>query len=238
MNYDMYIAAAMGMGTALALMYWTLKDYTYPAVEKPFFDDRRVFGLLAVGMVLGVVIYAVQQYFPLEEVVFALIFAIIYEVVKLLVLNLKRFSRKIDTPFYGLTIGLGMGGTIAIGYIWGSLTALRLGEIAPTPLDYVIFMVFAIQLCLLNGATGAIIGVGVTKGQPFGYLANAILVHLAYNLIMIGFFSGPASIIGYVCLVVATGITVYWYYRVHFQVLPALIKEGVNKYAARVEKLN
>ena len=99
-------------------------------------------------------------------------------------------------------------------------------------------MVFAVQLCLLNGATGAIIGVGVTKGQPFGFLANAILVHLAYNLVMIGFFSGPASVLGYVCLVVATGITIYSYYRVHFQVLPALIKEGVTKYEARVEKLN
>ncbi len=238
MNYDMYIAAAMGMGVALALMYWTLKDYTYPAVEKPFFDDRRVFGLLAVGMVLGVLIYAFQQYFPLEEVIFALLFAVIYEVVKLLVLNLKRFSRKLDTPFYGLTIGLGMGGTVAIGYIWGSLTGLRLGDIAPTAVDYVVFMVWAAQLCLLNGSTGVIVGVGVTKGQPFGFLANAILVHLAFNLVMIGFFTGPASILGYICLIVATLIAAYSYYRVHYQVLPALVKEGVAKYEARAEKLN
>lgn len=238
MNYDMYIAAAMGIGVALALMYWTLKDYTYPAVEKPFFDDRRVFGLLAVGMVLGVGIYAVQQYFPIQEVLFALLFAIIYEVVKLLVLNLKRFSRKLDTPFYGLTIGLGMGGTVALGYIWGSLTALGLGEVAPTLVDYTVFMVWAIQLCLLNGSTGAMIGVGVTRGQPFGFLANAILIHLAYNLVMIGFFTSPASILGYVCLIVATAITAYSYYRVHFQVLPALVKEGIAKYEARVEKLN
>jgi hypothetical protein len=238
MNYDMYIAAAMGIGVALALMYWTLKDYTYPAVEQPFFDDRRVFGLLAIGMVLGVVIYAVQQYFPLQEVLFALIFAIIYEVVKLLVLNLKRFSRKLDTPFYGLTIGLGMGGTVAIGYIWGALTAMRIGDLTPVLLDFVIFMIWAIQLCLLNGSTGAIIGVGVTKGQPFGFLANAILVHLAYNLVMIGFFINPASILGYVCLVVGTAITAYSYYRVHYQVLPALVKEGVAKYEAKVEKLN
>jgi hypothetical protein len=238
MNYDMYIAAAMGIGVALALMYWTLKNYTYPAVEKPFFDDRRVFGLLAVGMVLGVLIFAVQQYFPIEEVLFALLFAVIYEVVKLMVLNLKRFARKLDTPFYGLTIGLGMGGTVALGYIWGALTNLRIGDVAPTLVDYTIFMFWAIQLCLLNGSTGAIIGVGVTRGQPFGFLANAILVHLAYNLVMIGFFTSPASLLGYICLAVATVITAYSYYRVHFQVLPALVKEGVAKYEARVEKLN
>lgn len=238
MNNEMYIAAAMGMGSALALMYWTLKDYTYPAVEKPFFDDRRVFGLLAVGMVLGVGIYAVQQYFPIEAVLFALLFAVIYEVVKLLVLNLKRFAGKLDTPFYGLTIGLGMGGTVAIGYVWSSLAAMSFGGLTPTPVDYAVLMVFAVQLCLLNGSTGAIIGVGVTRGQSFGFLANAILVHLAYNLVMIGFFTGPASVLGYICLVVATVITIYSYYRVHFQVLPALMKEGVAKYEARVEKLN
>ncbi|MCU0862009.1 MAG: hypothetical protein MUE65_06800, partial [Methanomassiliicoccales archaeon] len=83
MNTDMYIAGAIGIGPALALMYWTLKSYTYPSVEKPFFDDRRVFGLLAVGMVLGVLLYAVQQFFPMDQVLYALVFALIYELVKL-----------------------------------------------------------------------------------------------------------------------------------------------------------
>jgi hypothetical protein len=238
MNYDMFIAGAIGIGPALALMYWTLKDYTYPAVEKPFFDDRRLFGLLAVGMVLGVGLYAVQQYFPIEMVLYALLFAIIYEIVKLMVLNLKRFSRKLDTPFYGLTIGLGMGAMVAVGYVWSSLITMAIGGISPNLRDYAVLIILAVQLCLLNGATGAIIGVGVTKGQPFGFLANAILVHLAYNLVMIGFYTGPISILGYVCLGVATLIAAYWYYRVHFQVLPALVKEGVSKYEARVEKLN
>jgi len=55
---------------------------------------------------------------------------------------------------------------------------------------------------------------------------------------MIGFFTSPASALGYICLIVATAITAYSYYRVHYQVLPALVKEGVAKYEARVEKLN
>lgn len=233
MNTDMFVAGAIGLAPALALMYWTLNAYTYPAVEKPFFDDRIVFGLLAVGMVLGVLLYAVQSVFPVELVLYALLFAVLYELIKLVVLNLKRFSRKLDTPFYGLTIGLGMGGMVAVGYVWSSLGGMSSGGLVPDLRDYAIFAIWAVQLCLLNGSTGAIIGIGVTRGQPFGFFANATLVHLAYNLVMIGFFMYPKDTWGYLCLAVATAIVAYSYYRVHYQALPALVKEGVSKYEAR-----
>ncbi|HSA35259.1 MAG TPA: hypothetical protein P5202_01725, partial [Methanomassiliicoccales archaeon] len=65
MNWTTMLAAALGVGPALALMFWTLRDYTYPKVERPFFDDRKLFGLLAVGMVIGVVVFVLQSYFNL-----------------------------------------------------------------------------------------------------------------------------------------------------------------------------
>ena len=42
MNNDMFIAGAIGFAPAILLMFYTLKNYTYPAVERPFFDDRKV----------------------------------------------------------------------------------------------------------------------------------------------------------------------------------------------------
>jgi hypothetical protein len=233
MNTDMYIAGAIGIGPALALMYWTLKSYTYPSVEKPFFDDRRVFGLLAVGMVLGVLLYAVQQFFPMDQVLYALVFALIYELVKLMVLNLKRFARRLDTPFYGLVIGLGLGSTVAFGYAWSVFLSLAAAGQVPDLRDYAVMIILAVQLCLLNGSTGAVIGMGVTRGQPFGFLANAVLTHLAYNLVMIGFFLYPLEAWGYICLAVATVIVAFSYYRVHFQALPALVKEGIAEFEAK-----
>lgn len=233
MNTDMFVAAAIGIAPALALMYWTLKDYTYPAVEKPFFDDRKVFGFLAVGMVLGVVLFAVQQFFPIEQVLYALLIAVIYELIKLVAFNLKRFARKLDTPFYALTLGLGIGGAAAFGYAWSAIASLSAVGTAPDARDYLVLIVLAIQLSLLNGSTGAVIGIGVTRGQPFGFFANAVLVHLAYNLVMIGFFVTPNSVWGYLGLAVATVIVAYSYYRVHFQALPALVQEGVAKFEAR-----
>jgi hypothetical protein len=229
----MFVAGAIGLAPALALMYWTLRDYTYPAVEKPFFDDRKVFGLLAVGLVLGVALFAVQQAFDVAFVLIALLFAVLYEVVKLVVLNLKRFAGKLDTPFYGLTIGLGMGGAVGFGYAWSTILSYAAGGFVPDLRDYLILIVLAIGLCLLNGSTGAIIGMGVTKGQPFGFFANALLVHLAYNLVMIAFFTEGGSWIGYLGLALATAIAAYSYYRVHFQALPALVKEGLRRYESR-----
>jgi hypothetical protein len=233
MNTDMFVAGAIGLAPALALMYWTLRGYTYPAVKKPFFDDRKVFGLLAVGMVLGVALFAVQQFFDLALVLFAFLFAAIYEIVKLLALNLKRFAGKIDTPFYGITIGLGMGGTVGLGYTWSTILTFAAGGIVPDLRDYLILLVIAVGLCLLNGSTGAMIGMGVTRGQPFGFFANALLIHLAYNMVMIAFFAESGTWIGYLGLALATTIAAYSYYRVHFQALPALVQEGLRKFEAR-----
>jgi len=76
MDWTMMLAAALGIGPALALMFWTLRDYTYPKVERPFFDDRKLFALLAVGMVIGVIVYVLQSYFNLGYLLFALLFAV------------------------------------------------------------------------------------------------------------------------------------------------------------------
>ena len=115
MNNDMLIAGAIGFAPAMILMFWTLRDYTYPKVEKPFFEDKKAFGLFAVGMVLGVAIYAAQSWFPLQVVYVALAFALVEELVKLMILNFPKFQRKLDTSFYGLAIGLGIGSTMGFG---------------------------------------------------------------------------------------------------------------------------
>ena len=101
MNNAMLIAGAIGFAPAMILMFWTLRDYTYPKVEKPFFEDKKAFGLFAVGMVIGVIIYSAQSWFALDLVLIALLFALVEELVKLMILNFSRFQRKLDTSFYG-----------------------------------------------------------------------------------------------------------------------------------------
>ncbi|MCG7844957.1 MAG: hypothetical protein MIO90_05955 [Methanomassiliicoccales archaeon] len=223
MDWQMLLAAALGIGPALALMFWTLKDYTYPKVERPFFDDRKLFLLLAVGMVVGVVIYSVQSYFSLEFVLYALLFAVLEELIKLVILNFPRFQRKLDTAFYGYSFGLGIGSTMAFGAVFLTLTVLdELGAAG-----WLLVVIIGIQFVLLHASAGALVGTGSARGEIWGYFSQAGLMHIGYNLLMVPFFMGEWW--GYITFVLATLLVAYYYMQVHRHVLPAVIDDAMAR---------
>ena len=47
-----YIGGIIGFGPALFLIWFSVRKYTYPFVEGSLFEDRRLFFMLAVGMVV------------------------------------------------------------------------------------------------------------------------------------------------------------------------------------------
>src|SRR5512137_1194334 len=109
-------AAVAGFGPAMALLFFTLRNYTYPRVEKPYFDDRKMFGFFALGIVLGMVIFAFESWGSTMASAYTVLglvlgFAVMEELLKLIILNFPRFQRKIDTAFYGLSLGLGIAAT-------------------------------------------------------------------------------------------------------------------------------
>jgi hypothetical protein len=230
MNTDMFIAGAVGFAPAIVLMYYTLKDYTYPAVEKPFFDDRKAFGIFAVGLVLGTIIYAVQTYFSMTIIIVALAFAVLEELVRLVILNFPKFQGKLDTSFYGTTLGLGMGATMGFGAVY--ITIGQLGELSP--LSWVVLIVIAVQFVLLNGGNGMNIGIGAARKMPWPYFAQAVLVHLAYNMLMIPFFSGD-ELLGYPLFILATVILILSFYQSWKRFLPDLVAEQVSRYEKRAK---
>jgi hypothetical protein len=99
-------------------------------------------------------------------------------------------------------------------------------------------VVLAVQFSLLNGATGAIIGVGVAKSLPFSYFSQAVLYHLAFNLLMIGFYLPSMPVpFNYIALMAATFVVIYAYWQVHFRVLPNLISKAVDRFERKVNSL-
>jgi len=230
MNYDMFIAGALGFGPAVILMYYTLKDYTYPAVEKPFFEDRKAFGIFAVGLVIGTIIYSIQTWFSMTLLLVALIFAVLEELVKLVILNFPRFQGKLDTSFYGITLGLGIGATMGFGAVY--ITIGQLGDL--TASAWAVLIVIAAQFVLLHGANGMLIGIGVARKMPWPYFAQAVLVHLAYNMLMIPFFTGD-ELLGYPLFILATIILVLSYYQAWKRFLPDLIRTEVSRFEKRTK---
>jgi len=216
----MMLAAALGVGPALALMFWTLRDYTYPKVERPFFDDRKLFLMLAVGMVIGVITYSVRSWFPMEFVLYALIFAVLEPLLKLIILNIPRFQMKLDTSFYALSFGLGIGSTTAFGAIFQSISVLD------HVYGWILIMLIAMQFVFLHASTATLIGTGVARGEPWGYFAHAGLVHVAFNMLMVPFFMGLDW--GIATLAVATLLVAYYYVQVHRHLLPSVVRDALK----------
>lgn len=234
------VSAIAGFAPALALMFYTLRDYTYPKVQKPFFDDKKLFAFFALGIVLGMVLFAFEswgQTMSSEETIILLIigFAAMECLMKLVILNFPRFQRKIDTAFYALSMGLGISATFTFASIYASAASL---ETVATE-DMIAFSLLGVQLVLLHGSTTTFIGVGVARGTVKPYLAEAMLVHIAYNLFMVPFFmfevfEPPFNLLG---LGAATFVVVYAYLRIYRQSLPVLIQDSLKGYVKKARKI-
>lgn len=223
------VSGIAAFGPAMALMFYTLKDYTYPAVEKPFFEDRKLFAFFAFGIVIGMVLFAFEAWGQTASsantlLVLIIGFGVMESLLKLIVLNLKRFQRKVDTAFYGLSFGLGISATYTFATIY--VSALSLESVQVT--DMIAYSLLGMQLVLLHGSTTALIGIGVARGDVKGYFSEALLIHIGYNLLMVPFFmyeivTPPLNLVG---LAAASAVVIYGYAKVHRLSLPVLVQDA------------
>lgn len=233
-------AAVAGFGPAMALLFFTLRDYTYPKVEKPYFDDRKLFAFFALGIVLGMVVFAFENWgssLASQYTVLGLVlgFAVMEELMKLVILNFPRFQRKIDTAFYGLSLGLGIAAT----YTFATVYVFLLDAGSVTAAELAIVSAMGIMFVLLHGATTTMIGIGVSRGDLKGYLPEAVLIHIGFGLMYESFFAyelvpPPLNLVG---LGGAAAIVVYAYNKIHRLSLPVLIKDAKKLAFQRPRKI-
>jgi hypothetical protein len=206
-----------------------LKNFTYPAVERPFFDDRKVFFLLAVGIMMGVIIAAVEYLFSSTDVgsllLYAVLFALVEELAKFVILNMRRFLQKLDTTFYGVTLGLGIGSTTAFGAVFFTLNAFK-GQVGA--LDYVFLVLLAIQLVLLHGVTATTIAIGSARGNPWPYLVQAIMAHLVVNLLMVPYYLGESPL-GYISFALSLGFLALYYWHIYTTMIPEVVSDALSR---------
>jgi hypothetical protein len=213
----------------MALMFFTLRDYTFPAAKEPFFDDRKIFAFFALGIVLGMVLFAFEEWgrtASSTETIIVLIvgFAFMEESMKLVILNYPKFQRKIDTAFYGLSFGLGISATFTFATVYASAIGLE----NPSAVDMTAYTLLGLQFVLLHGATTTFIGIGVARGDIKPYFSEALLIHIGYNMLMVPFFmydifDPPLNFLG---LGAAYAVVVYGYVKIHRLSLPVLIQDA------------
>lgn len=224
MDFTSLAAAAIGFAPPIVLMLWTLQNYTYPNVEKPYFSDPTLFGMFAIGIVVGVALYAVSLFI---SPAYALGGFLLEEAVKLMILNMPRFQRRADTPFYAFGLSAGMASALAFGLVNRALAGAGFDVVT-----LLVVIVYSIMIALLQISTGTTIGMGVARGTPWPFFGQAVVVHLAAVLLLFPFNAigtGGDYAIGMVLFVIAFLFVATYYWYVHRKLLPAYVREALAK---------
>ena len=230
MDQNMILAAILGFGVALALMYLVLRKYTYPAVEEPFFSDPAFFKLFTVGLIAGTGIFIAYTFFngAWGSIFVALMFALVSELAKLIVLNLRRFHGKSDSLFYGFGLGIGVGCTFSFGFIFyasSSVDELGMGDASL----WIFFALYALHTVLIHTATGLTIGEGIAKRRPFEFLLQALIISVAYQLLISQLWSGYDGALLYAFIILPLLLAAGYFYHTVYVRLPNVIREVLRQ---------
>lgn len=228
-NLTFFLAGLLGLGPALALMFYTLRNYDYPYVEKALFSDRRLFASFAVGMVAGTA-SAALTYFLLPASDFALILVVLLlvalfdELFKMVYLNLRTLRGRFDATFYGAALGLAMGGSSSMAFAYVALGTLGLGTVTVA-----FSLAVALSLVGVEFFAGSLLGSGAANGrmvQPLGEaLAARTLVAVPLALLL----SPPDATVGWAAGVLAVGGGLGLAWMAHATVLPEALPQDVRR---------
>jgi len=223
MDLTSYAAAAIGFAPPLAFMLWTLQRYTYPKAERPYFSDPRLFGMFAVGIVIGAVLYLVSILFSFE---YAIVGFLLEESIKLMIMNMPRFQRRADTPFYAFGLGAGMASALAYGVVNRALAQTGFEALA-----IVVMVAYSIMLAMLQISTGTTIGMGVARGTPWPFFGQAVVVHLAFVLMLAPSASSfvDSGTLATLLFIVAFIFVAVYYHYVHNKMMPLYVKEALSR---------
>lgn len=229
---DFFAALLLGIGPALAILWASLRPYDRPRVEYTLFDDRRVFGSLAVGMIFGVIASVLGVLTPRADFVSAILgvaatFAF-EETFKLVYLNRRAYQGRFDTAFNGVALGAGAASTAVVASVyWFVVDTLYVPEVLAT------FLVFSVSLAAVNVDTGAIIGHGAGRGEVWRPLGRALAIRYAHAALLFPFLLGAPNPWSLLAASASAGFAFVVFDYVRRVVLPECVPEAVRRKARR-----
>jgi RsiW-degrading membrane proteinase PrsW (M82 family) len=176
------LGVLLGPVPALALLFFSLKNY------ESSFEERTLFRLFIWGIFLGLIaVFFEFTFFSLDprrpmsyQIISIPGLALFQALVKLMVLNRKKFQAKRETTFYGLSLGLGFAAICSFSYSFAAVTPdIKAGAYYSALL--VIMITFG--NLLLQGAGGAILGCGSTSRKIFKFLGCVVLTYSIFNFV-------------------------------------------------------
>ena len=163
----------LGMIPGLFLLFLSIKGY-----EK-IYKYQTVIFTFALGLILGFIAVIIEYFFQnVGPISIIILFPILEQLLKTIVLNLRRLQFKKETTVYGLSLGLGFG-SIFIPFSLVVINAVGLID----NLSIISTVIWSLGIVLLHGATGAYIGYGVYIGKLWKYFFYSILIYLPVTIL-------------------------------------------------------
>jgi hypothetical protein len=195
----------LGIIPALILLFISLKDY------EGYYKDKLIFLTFVIGLIIGVISVIIEAYTTAIGIYFIILFPVLEQLFKTMILNIGRFHGKKETPIYGLSLGLGFGSI----FIPFSLILLNIQGAYDT-FSIALSIVGSIGIILIHAATGVCIGYGVYTYSLLKYLLFAIILYIPVTGLT--FFSTFFQK-GYIQLAIFPyGIILYWYFTTRIMV--------------------
>lgn len=239
---DFLVALLLGIGPALVLLWASLRRFDRPFVDHTLFDDRRVFGALAVGMVFGVASSVINfSIFVADFAGSVLLLAgiiLFEELFKLIYLNRRGYRERFDTTFYGIPLGVGIASTSVVATVTWAI-----GADLYSPIVFGLVVLFSISLTLVHADTGGVVGFGASRGDLWRSFARALLIRYAHIVFLVPFFlaagrpASPDAVIASVLgLVTSIAFAAIVYGYVYAIVLPGTLPEDLRREMRRAKR--
>ena len=191
----------LGLIPALIVLYIGLKGW------EGYYKEKTVFILLVVGLIIGFIAYIIEYLTASSGIIVMIIlFPLLEQILKTIVLNLRFFQEKQETTLYGLAVGLGFGSMFIPFSLL--LTDIELG------LPFLFFFIGSIGILLFHGAAGMLIGYGIYQNRLSKYFSITFLFHLPVTT---WFFLTTLMGLEYLQVgLIFYGLLIYWYASTRF----------------------
>jgi hypothetical protein len=212
-NFIPQTSLFIGIIPALIILYIGLKGY------EGYFKDKLIFLTFIVGIILGFISAVIELFTrDIGLITYIILFPVLEQLSKTIVLNLGRFQEKQETTIYGLSLGLGFGSVF-------TPAAIIMGNFQEINVAFIAAIVGSFGIILVHAATGAIIGYGVYSQKLPTHLTFAILLQIPITTVI-----GVTNLfsISYLQIsLVVYGIIMYWYATK--KIMPRILKESQRR---------
>jgi hypothetical protein len=212
-NFIPQTSLFIGIIPALIILYIGLKGY------EGYFKDKLIFLTFIVGIIIGFISAVIELFTgSIGLIVYIILFPVLEQLFKTIILNLRRFHEKQETTIYGLSLGLGFGSVF-------TPAAIIMGNFQEINVAFIAAIIGTFGIIFFHAATGALIGYGVYSHKLSTYLTSAILLQIPITTLI-----GVTNIfnISYIQIsLVIYGIILYSY--VARKIMPRILKENLRR---------